>query len=346
MNPERAAALERMLDDLGWSDATIRSLAGDASNRRYLRLTLGAGRLVLMDAPGAQGEDIRPFWAMTDWLRDNGFSAPRVVAGDLENGLLLLEDLGDRLFARYIRSRPREEDTLYRRAVDLLVRLGSIPPVERITGSSATHDVPEYNAAELRREALLLSEWWIPAASGVRDDRGTELAGLIDNAMAEVADARDVMVLRDYHAENLIWLPERAGDAAVGLLDYQDVLRGHPAYDLVSLLEDARRDTPEALRAAMIAHYLEQRSDLDGEAFRTAYALLGAQRNIKIVGIFARLALRDRKAQYLSMIPRVWEHLNRDLTHPALAELSEWVRTNVPAPERDALRRLAAAVRP
>lgn len=346
MTPERAAALDHMLEELGWQDATIRSLAGDASNRRYLRLTRGAGRLVLMDAPAEGGEDVRPFWAMTDWLRGHGFSAPRVVAGDAENGLLLLEDLGDRLFARYAQSRPREEGALYERAVDLLVRLSTIPPVERIEGSGATHDVPAYDAETLRREALLATEWWVPAATGTQDGRGEELAGLIDEQLAAIAVDHSIMTLRDYHAENLIWLPEREGDAAVGLLDYQDVLRGHPAYDLVSLLEDARRDTSPELREAMVARYLAARPKLDGEAFRTAYALLGAQRNLKIVGIFARLALRDRKAQYLTFVPRVWKHLEGDLAHPAAAALGDWVRRHVPAPETDVLRRLAATVRP
>ncbi|MFQ5567270.1 MAG: aminoglycoside phosphotransferase family protein, partial [Paracoccaceae bacterium] len=205
-------------------------------------------------------------------------------------------------------------------------------------------ELPPYDAAVLAREAALAREWWLPAAAGATPppDLAAEFDGLIAGATSAVEPVRDVLVLRDYHADNLIWLPGRKGVARAGLLDYQDALAGHAAYDLMSLLEDARRDTSAELREAMIGRYLEQRPELDGEAFRAAYAALGAQRNLKIVGIFARLAIRDGKPRYLDLIPRVWGHLMRDLAHPALAPLAGWVARHLPAPEPAALARVAA----
>jgi aminoglycoside/choline kinase family phosphotransferase len=220
-------------------------------------------------------------------------------------------------------------------------------------------DLPPYDAAVLAREAALIRDWWLPAATGATPS--PELAAEFDGLVAEAAatveprrggtgrggtgrggTGREVLVLRDYHADNLIWLPLRAGRARVGLLDYQDALAGHAAYDLMSLLEDARRDTSAELREAMIARYLGRRTEVDAVEFRAAYAVLGAQRNLKIVGIFARLAIRDGKPRYLGLIPRVWGHLMRDLSHPALAPLAGWVARHVPPPEPAALARVAA----
>ena len=204
--------------------------------------------------------------------------------------------------------------------------------------------VQPYDAEVLEREALLMVEWWIGAVLGqeTANRRHDDFRQIIRDLCTDVATDRSAMVLRDYHADNLIWLPNRQGVSAVGLLDYQDVLLGHPAYDLVSLLEDARRDTTHELREAMIQRYLDGCPDLDPDAFRQAYAVLGAQRNLKIIGIFTRLAVRDGKARYLSMIPRVWGHLQTDLQHPALAGVSDWIGANVPAPEPDLLNRIAS----
>jgi hypothetical protein len=203
-------------------------------------------------------------------------------------------------------------------------------------------DVPLYDLATLRREAGLLSAWYLPGACGAPLD--PSLRARLDAAIAaacapvavERADAPGAaLVLRDYHAENLIWLPERAGPARVGLLDHQDALIGRPAYDLASVLEDARRDTAPALRAAMIARYCAAAGlDAPGEAaFRTEFAILAAQRNVKILGIFARLCLRDGKPGYVDLMPRVWAHLTRDLAHPALADLRALIHAHVPAPD-------------
>jgi aminoglycoside/choline kinase family phosphotransferase len=187
----------------------------------------------------------------------------------------------------------------------------------------------------------LVVEWYLPAVTGatVPTDLAAEYEALAAAAFAPTLDGARVAVLRDYHAENLIWLPGRAGHARVGLLDYQDMLVGHPAYDLVSLLADARRDVAPELRAAMLARYLERTAD-DPSAFRLAADTLSAQRNLKILGLFTRLARRDGKPRYLAHLPRVWAHLTRDLGHPALAPLRTWVARHVPPPEAPALDRV------
>ena len=337
MTSDRAELIERFLQQAGWGSARISPLAGDASNRRYLRLAGPQGAAVLMDAPPETGEDTRPFERMTHWLREQGLSAPAVLASDADAGFLLLEDLGDDLYSAHIQQQPQDETALYSAAVRLLVDL-------------ADRDVPgwlpTYDAAVLDREARLFVEWWLPAAcdADTSSDDADAFSKLTEGATRAVQHSRETVVLRDYHAENLIWLPERNGHAKVGLLDYQDALAGHPAYDLVSLLEDARRDTSDTLQEAMIEHYLAERPDLRRDEFLHAYAALGAQRNLKIIGIFARLALRDGKPRYLSMIPRVWGHLMRDLRHPELSALRDWVLEKSPEPSQDVLSRIAAQV--
>ncbi|MEE3101158.1 MAG: phosphotransferase [Pseudomonadota bacterium] len=204
--------------------------------------------------------------------------------------------------------------------------------------------MPPYDAATLRREAMLAADWYLEGLGLRTEALAEEFAGLIDAACAPVAGARAALALRDYHAENLLWLPDRAGTARVGLIDYQDALAGHPAYDLISLTEDARRDTSAGLRAATTGRYLDAAGVPAGarEGFAAAAAILAAQRNLKIVGIFARLRLRDGKPRYLDLIPRVWGHLMRDLEHPALAPLAAFVARRVPPPEPAALARLRA----
>ena len=333
----RDAQISAFLSGTDWADASTFLLAGDASNRRYLRVNGVRGDAVLMDAPPDRGEDVRPFVAVTEWLLEQGLSAPELFATDAKDGFLLIEDLGDALYARHLDDNHADETMLYSAAVDLLVALAEIP-APRNLGSSQM-PLPPYDMATLEREAALLTEWWLPAATGnaTPSDLEAEYRELVREVFVPVSDAREVIVLRDYHAENLLWLPDRQGHAKVGLLDYQDALAGHAAYDLVSLLEDARRDTSPELQQAMLARYLEQRTDLNGEASRRDYALLGAQRNLQIVGIFARLGLRDGQPGDLDLIPRVWNHLMHDLSHPALASMQHWVSRHVPAPETTTL---------
>ena len=342
-----AEARDALLRDAGWTGAAASPLAGDASARRYERLSGGpaGASAVLMIASGAGGT--RRFTALTSHLRDLGFSAPEILAADHAAGLLLLEDLGDDLFARVALDRPELEERIYERAVDLLATLAQVPPPTRLVEDGHATTVPPYDAEFLSFEAALFREWWLPAARGaaLSADAATEFDALVASACAPFADERGALVLRDYHAENLIWLPDRPGLRSVGLLDYQDARRGHAAYDLVSLLEDARRDLRAGLADRMFSRYTLSRSMSaeDGAAFHAAYSTLGAQRNLKIIGIFARLWLRDGKPGYLGMIPRVWRHLSHDLAHPALKELRNWVEAHAPEPTSDAISRVQRA---
>ncbi|WP_316015155.1 aminoglycoside phosphotransferase family protein [Roseobacter sp. HKCCA0434] len=326
---DRDTRMHAFVAGTDWAGAQIALLAGDASNRRYMRVA-GPRAVVLMDAPPEKGEDVRPFVAVTQLLRARGLSAPEIIARDEDGGFLLLEDLGDDLYARVAAT--ADETTLYAAAVDLLGDLEG----------RGTEGLAPYDLSTILREARLLTDWYLTGAGRACDAaRIVAFEAAVARALLPHLSTRAV-VLRDYHAENLIWLPDRDGVGRVGLLDYQDALAGHPAYDLVSLLEDARRDTTEEMREAMIRRHLA-RSGADEREFRAAYAAWGAQRNIKILGIFARLWLRDGKSSYLDLMPRVWDHLQRDLAHPDLAELRAWIERQVPAPEADLRETLRAA---
>jgi aminoglycoside/choline kinase family phosphotransferase len=338
----REAEISGFLAREGWGWAKRAPLAADASARRYERLRRpGAfGGAILMDMPPESGLDVRPFLAVTAWLRAGRFSAPEVLGADQRRGLVLLEDLGDDLFATLCAEKPAREPSLYRAAVDVLVELQRRPP----PGADVGWTPPPYDLAFLMREARLVPEWYLPAATGepVSPDLAAEYEALTEAAFAPVAEAPPVPVLRDYHAENLIWLPNRRSRGKVGILDYQDMLLGHPAYDLMSLLEDARRDITDSLRAAMLAQYLE-RSGADPESFTAAAHVLAAQRNLKILGLFTRLCRRDGKPRYLAYLPRVWANLARELAHPALAPLAAFVERHVPPPETEVRARIEAA---
>jgi aminoglycoside/choline kinase family phosphotransferase len=300
------------LDRAGWAGAAILPLAGDASFRRYFRIAQDGKSAVLMDAP-PEHEDSRPFLAVARHLDMIGFRAPRILAEDLDAGLILLEDFGDARMKEVIEADPAAESRLYCQAIDLLADLHAAP-----CGA-----LPPYDMAVYQREAGLFPEWYVPALGFDADSAGYHAAW--DEALAPIAREQSITVLRDYHAENIMLL----GDGSLGLLDFQDALAGHPAYDLVSLLQDARRDVPEAIEADMIARYAAKRP-FDA----AAYALLGAQRNAKILGIFTRLWKRDGKPRYLSFQPRVWSYLERDLAHPALAPVKAWFDANVPVEAR------------
>jgi aminoglycoside/choline kinase family phosphotransferase len=310
MTPPAAAAA--FLAAHGWSDATIDPVAGDASFRRYFRVRAGDRSAILMDAPPPE-EDPQPFIDIARWLTERGFAAPAIHATDLATGLVLLEDFGDVRMRETIDADPAREAGLYRSAIDTLVRLQR----------EEAAPVPRYDLAVLHREANLLTEWYCPAIGVTPDQAAYDQAW--DAVLGTTLHGTMVTVLRDYHAENLMLLGE--GDA-LGLLDFQDALAGHPAYDLVSLLQDARRDVAESVETEMLAYY-RAASDA-GEDFDTAYAVLGAQRNAKIVGIFTRLWQRDGKPRYAALCPRVWAYLDRDLAHPALAPVREWFDATIP----------------
>ncbi len=308
------AGIEEFLGRAGWRGAAIEPLAGDASFRRYFRVRDGGRRAMLMDAPPPD-EDPGPFLHVGQWLAQHGHRAPEVYAEERARGLVLLEDFGENRMRDWLDTHPDEERSIYGAAIDALVKLHRSPP-----GPFAPYDLPTY-----QREAGLFPEWWCPAAGIEVDAQG--YAEAWDEVLGPLIERQDpgVTVLRDYHAENIMLLV----GGGQGLIDFQDALVGHPAYDLVSLLQDARRDVSPDLEREMIDHYLAQ---IDGgPEFEADYARLGAQRNAKIVGIFARLWKRDGKPRYLAFIPRVWEALERDLAHPALAPVARWFDANIPA---------------
>jgi aminoglycoside/choline kinase family phosphotransferase len=322
---ERAALIQGFLAASGWGDVPRRSLAGDASFRRYDRLEAPGRRAVLMDAPPPQ-EDVRPFLRVARLLRKLELSAPEILAEDVEAGLLLLEDFGDRTYTRLLAD-GGDEAALYRLAVDVLIALHRrFEPVQ-------AEGLPPYDETRLLNEAALLVDWYLPAVSGKptpADLREEYLA--MWRALLPLANAVPAtLVLRDYHVDNLMLLDGRAGLSACGLLDFQDAVIGSPAYDLVSLLEDARRDVSPDIASALSEHYLAAFPMMDRGAFTTAAAVLATQRNCKIFGIFTRLSVRDGKPQYLVHTSRLWRLVDRDVSHPALAPVRRWLDRHIPA---------------
>jgi aminoglycoside/choline kinase family phosphotransferase len=315
---ERQGSIDAFLAAAGWGAAARAALAGDASARRYLRLKRAQGETaVLMDAAPAAAGPVGPFLRIAGHLARLGFSVPAVIAADAAAGLVLLEDLGDGLFARLADAEPQSTPTLYAAATDLLAALHAHPPPA---------DLPAYAGALLGEQAALVLETYAP-----QPQARAELAEAVTKVCGRLAPGAPVLMLRDFHAENLFWLPGRAGVARVGLIDFQDAMAGHPAYDLISLLQDARRDVDPALAAACSARYCAA-TRADPEAFATACAALGALRQLRILGVFARLA-QGGKPRYLDFMPRVWGHLQACLAHPDLAELRALVDRLVPAPD-------------
>jgi aminoglycoside/choline kinase family phosphotransferase len=333
----RAEQIQKFLSQAGMSDAQLQPLAGDASFRRYVRILHAGKYYMLMDAPPDK-EDVRPYITIAEYLCQAGYSAPEIIARDVTAGLLLLSDLGDDTFTRVLKKHPsaQQEQLFYEAAIDVLARWHH---ADSQLASPQRLPLPSYDTALLLREVALFADWFLPQCVGVERARGLrdEYMALWEKILGNTPLATDQFVHRDYHADNLMWLLDRMGTARVGLLDFQDGVYGDAAYDVVSLLEDARRDVPPSLIEAMLARYV-QRSGADSERFARAYAVLGAQRNSKIVGIFARLAARDGKAHYLDYLPRVWGHLHHDLSHPALAELAVWVQQHVPQEARGVIR--------
>lgn len=306
----------------GWPNAVIEPLAGDASFRRYYRVTDRGRRLVLMDAP-PEREAIEPFVAVAEHLRRWGFSAPRIFAADQAAGFVLLEDFGDDTFSRLL-DRGEDAAALYTMAVDVLVHLQ-----ERSVVAAPTW-LPAYDLQRLLDEAALFVDWYLPAVR-YRPTTTEARDAFLDawrRVLPEVVNGPTTLVLRDFHVDNLMRLAGRDGIAACGLLDFQDAVHGHPAYDLMSLLEDARRDLPSDLKATMLSRYL---AAVDGgAAFERAFAVLAAQRHTKVIGIFTRLRQRDGKPAYLVHIPRVWRLLEAALANPALAPVRRWFDEHVP----------------
>jgi len=353
----RAKGASDILHAAGWQDARREFMLGDASTRAYERLTKpdGAQAILMISPPRPDGppvrygkpysaiaklaENIRPFVAIDRALRDEGLSAPQIYAADLESGFAVLEDLGTDSVVD--ESGPIRER--YAEAVAALARIHARPRSDTVAmDDGGDYRIPPYDLDALLIEIELLVEWYGPHIAGVQLSSGQRatFVNLWRQIAAEVVNAPPTWTLRDYHSPNLIWLPEREGIKRVGVIDFQDCVMGHPAYDVVSLAQDARVTVPDELELRLLGHYAQLRradaAEFDMAAFARAYAILGAQRATKILGIFARLDKRDRKPQYLAHLPRVTRYLRKNLAHPALAALRDWHVANLPRTVEDA----------
>jgi tRNA threonylcarbamoyl adenosine modification protein YjeE len=349
----RLKALRQFLDATGFSDAKRQRMAGDASIRSYARLIREADVFILMNSPRRPdgpaiydgksysaavhlAEDVKPFVAIANGLRQHGFSAPAIRHADLDSGFLITEDFGSAGFVDGDPPRPIPER--YEAATDLLAVLHHQGLPETLPlAPQLNYPIPHFDTEALLVEIGLMLEWYLPdRAVQVSGEMRAEFAAMWRNLLDEPVNAAKTWVLRDFHSPNLIWLGERDGIAKVGILDFQDAVLGPAAYDLVSLLQDARIDVPEALELALLTRYIKARltSDqgFDPAIFAEHYAIMSAQRNTRLLGTFARLNRRDGKPQYLRHQPRIWTYLSRSLAHPALSPIREWYAANVPPP--------------
>jgi hypothetical protein len=353
---ERFAAIRDFLARAGWGNAStaFSYLQGDASPRRYARLQKADGtRAILMDSPQRPdgppvrdgksysaiahlAESVRAFVAVDGALASAGLSVPRILAEDIAQGLLIIEDFGDKVFGAEL-IRGRDQASLWKRGVDTLIAVQSTPPPTRIPLSDGTTLVlPEEGEGVLEIETQLLLDWYWPALHGKPPPQSARDAftALWKSTFQRLLSQPKTWLLRDFHSPNLIALDDRPSPRDVGIIDFQDAMIGPAAYDLVSLLQDARVDVPEDLEKQLLDHYVGATSDrnpaFNQPEFRFSYAALGAQRNTKILGIFARLAMRDGKRQYLDHIPRIWGYLERDLQHEGLSQLRAWYDANLP----------------
>ncbi len=348
---ERLMKIRRFLDLAGFGTAERRYLQGDASTRSFERLVRRGGSVVLMnsprrpDGPALRGgrpysaiahlaEDVIPYVAMARALRERGFSAAEIRAADLEEGLLIVEDLGTEGVVDVSRAAPIEER--YAVAVDVLVALHrqSLPSTLRVA-PQLEYRLPPYDMEAFLVEVELMLDWYLPHRGvTLYPGAGSEFIALWQHVLERATTEPPTWVLRDYHSPNLLWQPKREGIARIGLVDIQDAVMGPAAYDVASLLQDARVDVPEQMEMALLGRYVLGRqaseSEFGAAAFLELYAVLGAQRATKILGIFARLANRDGKPQYLRHLPRVWGYLRRSLSHPLLEPLKAWYDHHIP----------------
>lgn len=355
---DREQQIDAFLAQHGLADAARAPLPGDASTRRYERLTTTSGQaLMLMDQPpAAESQPCDPAWSAQErhakgWnaiarlsagkieafaavaahLKALGLSAPDIIAINAEQGLAVLEDFGDALFAD-VMAKGGDEAPLYRAAIEALVVLHEAPTPQVLQGPAGDWPLLTYDAVALQGGADLFVEWLpklVPALSFDEDAIAQWRAAWAPIVATGEAGA-SVMAHRDYHAENLILLADKSGAGSVGLIDFQDAVKAHPSWDLHSLLQDARRDVSPDLEAAMLDHYFALRPHVDRDAFMQNYASLAALNEARILGIFARLVARDKKPKYAAFMPRMWGHLNTNLKHPALAEVAAWMDRYVP----------------
>ncbi|MCA0042162.1 aminoglycoside phosphotransferase family protein [Celeribacter litoreus] len=328
---ERGDLREHFLSKSEWANAQRIALAGDASRRRYHRLKdteTGQGA-ILMDAPPELGEDVRPFLQVAAYLKSLGLSAPEIFEADEERGFLILEDFGDTLYDEMCRRQPDSEDQIYDAAVDVLVTLCDAEPMPQLD------DYTEM----MSRVALDSYRWYVEPLTGrdMSEERAAATEAL--TPLIALLGGGSVTILRDYHAQNLLWLPDREGAARVGLLDFQDAMHGPAAYDLISLTTDARRDVPAHIQTRCKDRFVERRG-LNAENFAREAAICSVQRNLRILMVFGRMSLHFEKPHYVDLVPRVWGHLMQDLKHPDLSDLAALVHTHFPEPTPENLKLL------
>jgi N-acetylmuramate 1-kinase len=327
---DRETAIARFLGQTGWVTAHRTRIAGDASQRRYERLARSDMSAILMDAPIGQGDNPADFQRIDLHLRKIGLKAPEILAADLTQGLMLLEDFGDASFAKVMALDPLREGPLCEMATDVILHAQSQP---------APSGLPDLTADDWAKAAMVSLDWYRFAITDDEAD-ARPFQRLLGEVLAKHADGPRVLILRDYHAENLMWVAGRSGLDQVGLLDFQLAQMGQPGYDLVSLLQDARRDVATATEAACIARFCAA-TGADPAAFRQSYAVLGIQRALRILGMFARLCLVDGKVQYLAHLPRVWGQLQRNLAQSGLEPLADLCNSLLPAPDAPNLEKIA-----
>jgi len=327
VNTDRESQIAGFLAAHGWSNAARRRIAGDASFRKYDRLEGPQGRVVLMDAPPPH-ENVRPWILIARHLHDLGFSVPAILAADEAAGLLLIEDLGDDTYTRLL-ARGEDEDKLYALAVDTLISL------HQKTNAVPTGVIP-YGTPRLLEEVNRLHVWYLPlvGAAPLSDAAKAEYEDIWQKLLPGAWKAPSSLILFDYHVDNLLGLFDRTGVKACGLLDFQDAVSGPITYDLMSLLEDARRDINPVLVAKMKKRYAGAFPAMTADDFSLSWAVMAAQRHVRVLGTFARLKVRDGKPQYLVHIPRLWRYMDQCLAHPGLASLKAWFDRNIPASVR------------
>jgi aminoglycoside/choline kinase family phosphotransferase len=326
MTQDRGTTADTFLAQAGWQDSTRVPLAGDASFRRYDRVIHHDGTVaVLMDAPPPQ-EDVRPFVAVAEHLLCLGLSAPRILARDEDQGFLLLEDLGDDTYTRLLAS-GHDERALYALATDALIHLHRTPAAD-----ACPPGVLDYDEERLLEEVDRLNIWYLPLVGHgpLAEDVRQQYLDIWRSVLPQAWRVPAYLVLFDYHVDNLLLLPGRDGVAACGLLDFQDAVRGPVTYDLMSLLEDARRDVAPDLIADMTARYRNAFPALTDDDFTASWAVMAAQRHLRVIGTFARLKLRDGKPHYLVHMPRLWRYMDNCLAHPVLVDLKAWLDAHVP----------------
>ena len=329
--PDRQEAIKNFLSANGWGEALRIPLTGDASFRRYERLALSGRKVLLMDAPPPL-ESVDKFVSIALHLKSLGFSTPEIFAKEIDLGFLIIEDLGNETFTKILSTQEIEtEIDLYSLAVDVLINLHGISKDLVLPPNTTT-----YSIEILLDEAQLLCDWTWGALFGTPPKKAIKTSYQVswEKTLSPLSHQFETLVLRDYHVDNLMVIENRSGISRCGLLDFQDAVLGHRAYDLMSLLEDARRDVGPVLKEKMLERYLVAFPTLKREPFTTAFAVLAAQRHAKVIGIFTRLCIRDGKTVYLKHIPRVWRLLEDALTHPSLAPVANWFDTYIPQNKR------------